>query len=60
MIAKIIAVIINEIVEEYRKLQPENHPDESVLSFSSTINPAQTGDSVEAGSSIGFNRRTRE
>ena len=61
MFAKILAVIINEIVQEYRKLQPEpDHPDESVLSFSSALNPAQTGESLTGkkdrlSSGIGFN-----
>lgn len=58
MIAKIIALIIYEIVKEYRNLQPEeSHPDESVLSFNSALNPAQTGhDALEAMSAnIGFN-----
>lgn len=60
MIAKIVALIINEVVIEYRKLQPEeHHPDESVLSFNSALNPAQTGhDALEAGAAIGFNKRT--
>lgn len=38
MIIKIIAMILHEIVKEYQKLQPEkDHPDESVLSFSSSV-----------------------
>lgn len=59
MIAKIIAVIINEIYTEFKKLQEPDHPDESVLSFSSALNPAQTGDGLEAqdkmSANIGFN-----
>lgn len=57
MIAKIIALIINEVVQEYRNLQPEAHPDESVLSFSTALNPKQTIDTPvdEMSANIGFN-----
>lgn len=58
MIAKIVALIINEIYQEFQKLQPApDHPDESVLSFNSALNPAQTGhDAMESMSAnIGFN-----
>ena len=59
MIAKIIALFIHEVRSELKKLEPEpDHPDESVLSFNSALNPAQTGhDALEADMSanIGFN-----
>lgn len=40
MIIKIVAMIAHEIVKEYRKLNEEDRPDESVLSFSSAVAPA--------------------
>lgn len=48
MLIKIIAMILHEIVKEYQKLQPEKeHPDESVLSFSTALSPERTVDDVE-------------
>lgn len=61
MLAKIVALIINEVVQEYKRLQPEpDHPDESVLSFSTALNPGQTTDALDMGAAIGFNKRVAD
>jgi hypothetical protein len=60
MILRILAMIAHEFMAEYHKLDKEpDHPDESVLSFSSALSPGQTGGGMEAqddmSSPIGFN-----
>ena len=59
MLIRILAMIAHAFIEEYQKLEEKpEHPDESVLSFSSALNPAQTCDAFSEGPAIGFNKRT--